>query len=125
ARVPDESVDRAVDLLWAGTQVRKLGAPGLHHLRDPVEHLATVVRGHRRPLHEAGPRRPNRVAHVLPRRAGDVLALGLVGPPRLGARELAPDEELVRLLDREPAHSKRRYGSSPCKPPSRPKPDSL
>src|SRR5262249_1674135 len=49
----------------------------------------------------------------------------LVRPPRLRARERTADEQLVRLLDGQTSHaSNRRYGSSPCPPPSRPKPDS-
>src|SRR6185437_15316945 len=119
------AVDRALDLLRPGAEVGELGAACLHHLGDAIEHLPPVVRSHSGPLREGTAGRPDSIAHVLPRCAGDVLPLRLVRPSRLGARELASDEELVRLADGEPAHSKSRYGSSPCRPPSRPKPDSL
>ena len=123
--VPDPAVDRAVHLVLAAAELGELGDARLHHLRDPVEHLAAVVRGRARPLRLRAARRDHRVAHVLARRARDVLPLRLVRPPRLAARERAADEQLVRLLDRQPRHSKSRYGSMPCRPPSRPKPDSL
>ncbi len=125
ARVPDHAIDRGVDLLRARAVRGEVGAAGLHRLGDPVEHLAAVVGGRPGPagLRRAG--RANGVAEVLARGAGDVLALGEVGAPGLGARERAADVELVRLLDGEPAHSNSRYGSSPWRPPSRPKPDSL
>ena len=45
-----------------------------------------------------------RVANVLPRRAGHVLPLRLVRPPRLGPREVAADEELVRLAHVDAGH---------------------
>src|SRR6185437_6791164 len=107
-RVPDEAIDRALDLLRARAEVGELGAARLDHLGDAVEDLAAVVGGQARPLRERASRRPDRVARVLARAAGDVLALGLVGAPRLGARELAADEELVGLANGQPAHSKSR-----------------
>ena len=83
-------------------QLRELRGTRLDHLREPVEHLAPVVRRRARPLRERGPRRAYRIAHVLPRRPRDVLPLRLVRAPRLAAREGAADEELVRLADRKP-----------------------
>ena len=106
--------------------------PRLHHLGEPVEDLAAVVRGRGRPPRLRRARRAHGVAHVLARGAGDVRA-----PSRLvrvrpdsRARERAADEQLVRLAGRgEPCASaptsRPAYGSSPCRPPSRPKPDSL
>src|SRR5262249_58370944 len=95
------------------------------HPGDAVQHLAAVVRGHTRPLWQRPTRGAHRVAHVLARRAGDVLSLGFVGSTGLGARERAADEQLVGLLDGQPAHVSLRYGSSPLRPPSPPKADSL
>src|SRR5206468_11757314 len=119
-RVPDDAVDRALDLFPAGAELRELGRPRLDHLRDSVEHLAAVVGRHGRPLRERGARGANRVADVLARSTRDVLTLRLVRAPRLAAREGAADEQLVGLLYREPAAhwSNRRYRSSPCSPPS-------
>src|SRR5262249_61977368 len=105
ARVPDEAVDRAVALLRPRAEPRELAPPRLHHLRDAVEHLAAVVGGHAGPLREGAAGRAHRVAQVLPRAARDVLALGLVRAAGLRARERAADEQLVGLLDRQPAHS--------------------
>ena len=55
------------------------------------------------------------VARASRKDARDVRALDRVRPARLGARERAADEELVGLLDRQPAHasSKATYASSP------------
>ena len=179
ARVPDDTIDRGLDLLLSGGELREVRCARLHHLGQPVEHLPPVVRGHPGPGGETRARRTNRVAGILPRRSPDVLPLGLVGPAGLRPGEGASDVELVRLLDREPrharvlhrqqvrldevgpaedcsqrrsqaddqgeqqehaleeadgrrtgdvllcAHSNLRYGSRPCRPPSRPKPDSL
>src|SRR5581483_2974764 len=154
AGIPDDPVDRALDLGAAAAELGELGRARLHHLREPVEHLAAVVRGRARPAGLRLSRGPHGVARVLARAARDVLPLRLVRAPRLAARERAADEELVRLLDRKPVtrsgagragasapcrlrrayaghpphaseSSKARYGSSPWRPPSRPKPDSL
>ena len=73
-----------------------------------------------------GPGCAHRIAEVLAGRTGNIHALCLVGAARLGARERPADVQLVRLLDRETAHSSNlRYGARPCRPPSRPNPDSL
>ena len=58
ARVPDDPVDRALDLFAAGAELRELGGARLDHLREPVEHLPAVVRGHARPT--SGTRRAPR-----------------------------------------------------------------
>ena len=58
---------------------------------------------------------------------------GLVRAPRLRAREGTAQVELVGLAHVHAGHPPRstaspsnfKYGSSPCRPPSRPKPDSL
>src|SRR5581483_7579552 len=104
AGVPDDAVDRPLDLLDAAAELRELSGARLDHLREPVEHLAAVVRGRLRPAGLRRTSRAHRVARVLPRPPRDVLLLGLVRSPRLAARERAVDEELVRLLHREPAH---------------------
>src|SRR5207244_9205910 len=44
-------------------------------------------------------------ADVLPRGPRNILSLGFVGTSRLRARKRAPDEELVRLLDRQARHT--------------------
>ena len=125
ARVPDDPVDRTLNLLAAAAELRELGCARLEHLPEPVEHLPTVVRGHPGPLGERAARRTHGVADVLARGPRDVLPFRFVRATRLAAREGTADEELVRLLDGEPAQSSNlKYGSSPCRPPSRPKPDS-
>src|SRR6185369_15201653 len=89
---------------------------------------SAVVRGHARPFRPCRSRNADGITQVLARCARDVRALGLVGAPRLGAREGSTDVELVGLLYRQPlghASSRTTYGSRPCRPPSRPKPDSL
>ena len=74
ARVPDPAVDRPLDLVLARcSSSANSGSARLHHLGDPVEHLAAVVRGRARPLRLRAARRDDRVAHVLARRARDVL----------------------------------------------------
>ena len=99
-----------------GRELGELGGARLHHLGDPVEHLAAVVRGRRRPLRLRGARGDDGVAGVLARGPRDVLALRLVGAPRLGARERAADEELVGLLDGQAGHAARiRPRRSPCR----------
>ena len=103
--VPDPTVDRALDLVPPRRQLGELGNPRLHHLGDPVEHLAAVVRGRRSPLRLRGARRRHGIARVLARGPRDVLALSLVDASRLRARERAADEELVGLLDRQPGHA--------------------
>ena len=113
ARVPDPAVDRALDLVAAGRELGELRRARLHHLGDPVEHLAAVVGGRPRPLRLRRARGDDGVAHVLARGARDVLPLGLVGAPRLRARERAADVELVRLLDRQPSPPAAGYGVGP------------
>src|SRR5439155_23462819 len=126
--IPDHPVDGRGDLVRSRAQGRELRLTRLHHLGDSVEDLPAVVGGHGRPPAARLTRDPDGVAEVLPRRARYVRAFGDVGAPGLGARERSPDEELVRLLDRQAfGHglSSTTYGSSPCRPPSRPKPDSV
>ena len=89
----------------------EVGGAGLHHLCEPVEDLAAVVRGRPRPGREGRSGSANRVARVLARGARHVLTVRLERAPGLGARELATDEELVRLLDRKPGHR----GASPVR----------
>ncbi len=109
-----------------GARGGEVGGARLHHLGQAVQHLPPVVRGRGRPLGERAARRLDGVARILAGGAGDVLALRLERAARLGARERAADEELVRLADGQTAaHSNLRYASSPWRPPSRPKPDSL
>ena len=113
----------------------ELGPATLHQLGHAVQDLRPVVRGLARPLRLRGARGPDRVAQVLARRARGareqpaVVREHLVRAPRLAARELAGDVELRRPADRDPrpgGHpSSSRYGSSPCRPPSRPNPLSL
>ena len=123
ARVPDDAVDRGLDLLLARADRGEVAGARLHHLREPVEHLAAVVGGRARPARLRLARRDDGVARVLARGAGDVLALGLVRAARLRAREGAADEELVRLPDGQPGHRalpKRRSPSTRATtPPSR------
>src|SRR5207237_5455240 len=72
ARVPDDTVDRALDLVTAAAELRELGRSRFQHLREAVEHLAAVVRGRGRPtpLRRAGG--ADGVAGVLARAARDV-----------------------------------------------------
>jgi len=88
--------------------VRRIGGDlvgtRLHHLRQPVEDLAAVVRGRRGPARLRPARGADRVADVLARGAGDVLPFRLVRASRLAAREGAADVELVRLTDGQAAH---------------------
>src|SRR5262249_41314874 len=76
-----------------------------------------------RPLRLRRARGDHGVARVLPRGSGDVLPLGLVGPPRLRARKRAADEELVGLLDGQPGHLTCRIRRTPVSdvtgPPAR------
>src|SRR5439155_1147512 len=103
ARVPDDAIDRALDLVRATREPGELRAARLHHLGDAIDHLAAVVRGHPRPARARLTRDPNCVAEVLARPARDVRALRVVRAAGVGARERAPDEELVGLADREAA----------------------
>ena len=103
ARVPDDAVDRRLDLLLARADRGEVGRARLHHLGEPVEDLAAVVRGRARPARLRLARGDDGVADVLARGARDVLPLRLVRAARLGAREVAADEELVRLLDGQAA----------------------
>src|SRR5262249_22070695 len=98
-------IDGALHLLAAGAHGGEVVGSGLHHLGEPVEHLASVVRGRRGPAGEGAARRLDRIPCVLPRRPRDVLALRLVGAAGLGARERAAHVELVRLSDRKAAHA--------------------
>src|SRR5207237_1506342 len=74
------------------------------HPGDSLHPRTPVVSGHGGPLRLRGARHAYGIADVLPRRAGDVLPLRLVGAAGFRARERAADVELVSLLDREPAH---------------------
>src|SRR5437764_471108 len=85
-------------------EVGELGCARLDHLGDPIENLAAVVRRHSRPFRQGTACGADGIAYVLARGAGDVLPFRLVRPPGLTARERAADEQLVRLLDREPRH---------------------
>src|SRR5437870_1498423 len=76
---------------------RELGLPRLHHLGHAIEDLSAVVRGRSGPARACLARDAHRVANVFSRSARDVRALGVVRATRLGPREGAPDEELVRL----------------------------
>src|SRR5262249_29600457 len=126
AGVPDDAVDRALHLVAAATQLGEFGDARLDHLREPVQDLAAVVGGRGRPAGRRGAGGADGVTGVLARGAGEVVAPRVVGAPGFAARKGAADEQLVRLLDGQAAHSSNlRYGSSPCSPPSRPKPDSL
>src|SRR5439155_5614282 len=115
ARVPNNAIDRPLDLVPAAGERRELDLARLHHLRDAVKHLPTVVRGHAGPGGAGLTRYTHRVANVLPRSARHVRALGVVRATRFGPREGAPDEELVGLAHRKPAHapSSKTYGSRP------------
>src|SRR5207237_10841187 len=106
---------------------RELGAPRLQQLGDAAGHLAAVVRRGFGPTDTGLARDTNRVAEILARRARDVRALRDERAARLRTRERAADEQLVGLLHRQPFHasSSLTYASSPWRPPSRPKPDSL
>jgi hypothetical protein len=101
ARVPDPAVDGALDLVAAPPSAANFVDARLHHLRDAVEHLTAVVGRHARPPRLRSSRGDDRVAQILARRARDVLPLRLVRASRLRTREGTPDEQLVRLLDRQ------------------------
>ena len=100
----------ALDLLGAGAEIGELRVPRLHHLREPVEHLAAVVGRHRRPFRQRAACRAHGVANVLARGPSDVLPLGLVRAAGLRARKGPADEELVRLADGQPGHGWRIRG---------------
>src|SRR6185369_7410711 len=86
----------------------ELIAPTLHELGDAVEDLAAVHRGLVGPRLECLARGPDSLAQVLSGGAdgvGDRVAAGRLDNVRaaaLGARERAPDVELVRLADVDP-----------------------
>ena len=139
-----------VSTLARGDLGGELRRPALQHLGHPVEDLAAVVGGRAGPAAHGGPRGLHRVSRVLARRLGgvgqqrSVRAGHRVGPARLRPRERAADEQLVGLADVQPADGCRpaprvaaaffaaavffgqasRYAARPCRPPSRPKPDS-
>ena len=106
ALVRASTSEAASDLAQAATSGCEGGCPRVHRVGEAVEHLAAVVRGRGAPPAERLARGDDRLAGILARRACDVVPLELERPARLGARERAPDEELVGLPDREsPAHS--------------------
>jgi hypothetical protein len=97
AGVPDPTVDGLAHLVGG-----ELRPPALEHLGDPVEDLPPVVGGLLGPPRLRGPGGAHGVAHVLAGALRDPLARGDgVGPPRLGPGELAADEQLVGLADRQ------------------------
>src|SRR5206468_9907471 len=126
--VPDQAVDSGGHFVGSAAERRELRLTRLHHFGDAIKHLSAVVSSHPRPTSTRLTRDADGVAQILPRCARDVRTQSEVGAPGLGAWERSAYEELVGLLDREAfghASSSTTYGSSPCRPPSRPKPDSL
>src|SRR5690606_20396686 len=147
--VPDPPVDRGAHRglgtgpgePLAGPDVGdELRPPSLEQLRDPVQHLATVVRRRTGPPRLRGAGRADGVARVLAgghRRVRQERAARrayLVGAARLRAGERPAHVELVGLADvdappladhRHRTSPSTRYGPRPCRPPSRPYPDSL
>ena len=121
----------ARDLAPTAADRRERPDPRLHRLGEPVEHLAAVVGGRRAPRRErpCAPRRPRRGRPCATpgRRCGP--------PARASARtRSAGTRRRCRACtscgrgvgsSRSVAHSNLRYASRPCRPPSRPKPDSL
>ena len=79
AGVPDDPIDRLLDLVTATRELCELRRSRLDHLREPIQDLAAVIRRHAGPLRECAAGRAHRIARVLARRARDVLSLGLVG----------------------------------------------
>src|SRR5439155_10601128 len=153
-RVPHPAVDGRGDLAFdpLAAQVPELVGellpPPLHELGHSIEHLAPVVRRGPGPPRKRLARRANGVPEVLARSPGwpgDDLAVRAghrIGPAGLRAREGPSDGELVRLPDVQPGRLplasapptgrrhrpppfRSRYGSRPCRPPSRPNPLSL
>src|SRR5690606_33335656 len=101
---------------------------------DAVQHLPAVVRRGTRPALDRSASGDHGIPGILARRLGGVGQEGallrehLVGATRLAARERPADGELVGLRNGETrAHADApfRYAVRPCRPPSRPWPDSL
>ena len=130
ARVPDPAIDRALDLLAARAELGELRACG-----PPSSPRCGRApgRGCRRssPAHFGNAPRAARTASRTSFRDARATFWPCASYVRPDSERgnVAADEELVRLPDRQPASSAAprtlRYGSSPWRPPSRPKPDSL
>ncbi len=137
-RVPDPPVDRCRRRRGRGRRRRRRRAPPRTARGGPPSALprgrgsGPGWRRWRRPTPAGRRGRPHGVAEVLARglrREGQRPAVGghdLVRTSRLATRERAADEQLRRATDGEAlgaAHGlSSTYGSSPCRPPSRPNP---
>ena len=113
ARVPDDAIDRALDLTTAGAhggEARRPASPSSRRAGTAPDRGCRRSRAPNRRTPCAPRRRPRARPSVSPR---DVVALDLERPPGLGARERAADEQLVGLPDRRGASPVIRTSGTP------------
>ncbi len=131
ARVPDDAVDRALDLARCPEQTlaRARTRARLHHLGERGRAPGRGCTRSRPPSSPAQPARPRTASRASLREARATfcaLGRGRCGPTRSAGTRRRCRACTSSLTGRGRLIVERcRYGSSPCRPPSRPKPDSL